>query len=100
MRAFVCVLLAVTTACATTRTPVRNNPPPANADSTGSLGRGAVSVPNADPFPSTYVPYPARTTVIRGVNIFTAAGPLIRNGAILLQNGKVAAVGQTVNAPP
>jgi imidazolonepropionase-like amidohydrolase len=57
-------------------------------------------VPNADPFPSTYVPYPARTTVIRNVNIFTAAGPLIRNGAILLQNGKVAAVGQTVDAPP
>jgi imidazolonepropionase-like amidohydrolase len=56
-------------------------------------------VPNSDPFPSTYVPYPARTTVIRGVNIFTAAGPLIRNGAILLQNGKVAAVGQSVDAP-
>jgi len=37
--------------------------------------------------------------VIRGVNIFTAAGPLIRNGAILLQNGKVAAVGQSVDAP-
>ena len=64
-----------------------------------SPGAGALSVPNADPFPSTYVPYPSRTTVIRNVNIMTAAGPTIRNGAILLQGGKVAAVGATVNAP-
>jgi len=45
------------------------------------------------------VPFPSRTTVIRNVNILTAAGPLIRNGAILMQNGKIAAVGATVNAP-
>jgi len=38
-------------------------------------------------------------TVIRNVNILTAAGPLIRNGAIVMQNGKIAAVGATVNAP-
>ncbi|HEY8852027.1 MAG TPA: amidohydrolase [Gemmatimonadaceae bacterium] len=37
--------------------------------------------------------------VIRNVNILTAAGPIIRNGAILLQNGKIAAVGAGVNAP-
>jgi imidazolonepropionase-like amidohydrolase len=60
---------------------------------------GALSRPNANPFPSTYRPFASRTTVIRNVNIFTAAGPLIRNGAILLQDGKVAAIGATVNAP-
>jgi len=38
-------------------------------------------------------------TVIRNVNILTAAGPLIRNGAIVMQNGKITAVGATVNAP-
>jgi imidazolonepropionase-like amidohydrolase len=62
-------------------------------------GPGALSVPNANPFPSTYTPFPSRPTVIRNVNIFTATGPLIRNGAILLQEGKIAAVGATVNAP-
>ena len=98
MRAFVCVLLAVS-ACTSGRTPVTTAPPTSSADSTGGLGRGAVALPNADPFPSTYVPYPGRTTVIRNVNILTAAGPLIRNGAILLRNGKVAAVGQSVDAP-
>ncbi len=63
------------------------------------LVAGATSKPNADPFPSTYAPFPSRPTVIRNVNIFTAAGPLIRNGAILLVDGKVAAVGASVNAP-
>ena len=62
-------------------------------------GRGGTSIPNADPFPSTYVPFASRTTVIRNVNILTAAGPMIRNGAILLQNGKIAAIGATVDAP-
>jgi imidazolonepropionase-like amidohydrolase len=62
-------------------------------------GSGALSVPNADPFPSTYVPYPSRPTVIRNVNIMTAAGPTIRNGSILLQGGKITAVGPTVNPP-
>jgi imidazolonepropionase-like amidohydrolase len=33
------------------------------------------------------------------VSILTAAGPIIRNGAILLQNGKIVAVGASVNAP-
>lgn len=62
-------------------------------------GAGALSAPNANPFPSTYTRYASRPTVIRNVNIFTAAGPLIRNGAILMQDGKVVSVGATVDAP-
>ena len=73
--------------------------PAAQAAAT-NLVPGAYSKPNADPFPSTYAPFPSRPTVIRNVNIFTATGPLIRNGSILLQDGKVAAVGATVTAPP
>ena len=69
---------------------------PAAAD---SQFRGALSVPNANPFPSTYRPFASRPTVIRNVTILTAAGPTIRNGAILLRDGKIAAVGATVDAP-
>jgi imidazolonepropionase-like amidohydrolase len=98
MRALFCLALAGAGACATV-SPRPSTDGASRADSVAGIGRGATSVPNADPFPSTYIPYPARTTVIRGVNIFTAAGPLIRNGAILLQNGKIAAVGQAVDAP-
>jgi imidazolonepropionase-like amidohydrolase len=53
----------------------------------------------SNPYASTYQPPPSRATVIRNATILTAAGPAIERGAILLQNGKVAAVGQTVDAP-
>src|SRR3954462_4420957 len=67
--------------------------PPASAPGAGSL-----SLPNADPFPSTYVAYPSRPTLIRNVTIMPAAGPTIRNGAILMQGGKIVAVGPTASA--
>ncbi len=60
---------------------------------------GALSLPNADPFPSTYVRPQARAFVIRDVNIFTAAGPLIRGGSIAVRDGKIIAVGATVDLP-
>src|SRR5215216_2436473 len=82
----------VLAACASQRTaqaaPPRSGP-----------GAGALSAPNADPFPSTYRPFPSRPTVIRNVNILTAAGPLIRNGAVFMRDGKLVAVGATVDAP-
>src|SRR5437868_4212591 len=65
----------------------------------GATGTGATSLPNADPFPSTYRPIASRPTVIRNVTILTAAGPTIRNGAVLLTNAKISQVGATVNAP-
>ena len=98
MKALFCLLLVGVGACASA--PGRTTQSPTPRDSTKSeAGLGATSVPNDDPFPSTYAPFPSRTTVIRNVNILTAAGPLIRNGAILMQTGKIAAVGATVNAP-
>ncbi len=60
---------------------------------------GALSLPNADPFPSTYVRPTARAFVIRNVNIFTATGPLIRGGAIAVRDGKILAVGATIDTP-
>jgi imidazolonepropionase-like amidohydrolase len=99
MRVFLCLLLGGAVACASAPSSTTTAPGPARDSAQGDVGRGSTSLPNADPFPSTYVPFPARATVIRNVNILTAAGPLIRNGAILLQNGKIAAVGATVNAP-
>jgi imidazolonepropionase-like amidohydrolase len=62
-------------------------------------GTGGVSVPTADPFPSTYVRRPAPVYVIRNVTIMTAAGPTIPNGAVLVRDGKIAAVGASVEAP-
>jgi len=62
-------------------------------------GPGSLSVPNADPFPSTYVPYPSRPTVIRNVTIMTAAGPTIRNGSIVFAGGKISSIYATPMPP-
>src|SRR6185503_20510569 len=53
----------------------------------------------ANPYGSTYQALPSRTTVILNATILTAAGPAIERGAVLLQNGKIAAVGPALNAP-
>ena len=62
--------------------------------------RGGTSLPNADPFPSTYRPFGSRPTLITNVTILTAAGPTIRNGSVLLSEGRIGAVGQNVPTPP
>jgi imidazolonepropionase-like amidohydrolase len=76
-------------------------PAQARAADTARVGPmlGALSTPNADPFPSTYRPFASRPTVIRNVTILTAVGPAIPNGSILLRDGKIAEVGATVSAP-
>jgi imidazolonepropionase-like amidohydrolase len=107
MRRHTVIALAVglvTSACASGRAQEATPPTPAASPRTTDTVRatpmlGAVSTPNADPFPSTYRPFPSRPTVIRNVTIMTAAGPAIRNGSILLRDGKIAEVGASVAAP-
>ena len=80
--------------------PAAGQPRATTSDTTRSIPMaGGVSTPNADPFPSTYRPFASRATLIRNVTIFTAAGPAIRNGSILLRDGKIADVGANVTAP-
>jgi len=52
-----------------------------------------------DPYPSTYSPQPSETTLITGATIFDGAGNQIDNGDILLENGRISAVGQGLEAP-
>src|SRR3982074_3334385 len=87
--------------CAAQESTPPTAPASARATDTVRVGPmlGALSTPNADPFPSTYRPFASRPTVIRNVTILTAAGPTIRNGAILLRDGKIAEVGGSVTAP-
>lgn len=83
---------------------VAQNPQPPARPASDSATRalpyaGGVSIPNADPFPSTYRAFASRPTLIRNVTILTAAGPAIRNGSVLMRDGKIAEVGATVAAP-
>ena len=110
MRTHIAALALVVAGCSqrptTSPTPesAPTSPAPAAAttaapSNSAAADRGGLSTPNDDPFPSTYVPFPSRPTLIRNVTILTAAGPAIRNGAVLLRDGKIAAVGATVSAP-
>jgi len=62
-----------------------------------AVGAGAIGVD--DPYPSTYRALPSRAVLIRNATILTAAGPQIDGGSVLLRDGKVVAVGATVEAP-
>ncbi|MEQ1931134.1 MAG: amidohydrolase [Parvularculaceae bacterium] len=57
--------------------------------------------PPKDPYPSTYKPYPSTPTLITGATILTGAGERINNGSILIEGGKIRAVGaaNSVTAP-
>lgn len=54
---------------------------------------------NRDPFPSTYKPLPSQPTLITGVTILDGRGGRIENGAVLMQDGNIRAVGTDVTAP-
>lgn len=51
---------------------------------------------NKDPYPSTYKPYPGRTTVITGATVFDGTGRQIDHGVVLIKDGKIAAVGSSM----
>jgi imidazolonepropionase-like amidohydrolase len=104
-------LLAVSTAAglqaqAKPQTPPSSTPP-AQAGTTQSSssseapqpGKGALSTPNDDPFASTYSAPASKPFAIRNATILTATGPAIQNGTIVVSDGKIVAVGASVQIP-
>jgi imidazolonepropionase-like amidohydrolase len=53
----------------------------------------------AAPYPSTYKPLPSQPVLIRNATVLTAVGDRIQGGSVLLRDGRIAAVGTTVEAP-
>ncbi|MEO6446064.1 MAG: amidohydrolase [Gemmatimonadaceae bacterium] len=107
MRASLSLLAGVASIVGCARQQGVQTPAPATAptpsvaadSSKATYGSGALSVPNANPFPSTYTPFASRPTLIRNATIMTAAGPTMRGASILLRDGKIAAIGMSVQAP-
>jgi imidazolonepropionase-like amidohydrolase len=54
--------------------------------------------PNDD-FPSTYKPRPSKPTLIKGATVLTATDKEIANGDVLMQDGRIKAVGRNIAAP-
>lgn len=71
-----------------------DTPDEAKADETKTAKTDQVAaLPDPDPYPSTYKAYPSDDVVITGATILLGTGEKIENGAIVLQDGKIAAVG-------
>ena len=82
---------AVATPSQAAAEPAKPEPPPP--------GVGGISAPLADPFPSTYVVPASRPLLIRNATVMTSAGPSLRHGSVLVRDGKIAAVGASLQAP-
>ena len=52
-----------------------------------------------DPFPSTYAAYPSQATLITGATVLDGKGGLIENGRVLIEDGKITAIGADLTAP-
>ena len=56
--------------------------------------------PNGDPYPGTYHAVPSAPVVIRNATVLTGTGERLDEADVLLQNGRVAAIGRDLDAPP
>jgi imidazolonepropionase-like amidohydrolase len=93
------LLLAVAAGCASAGARQAGAPAPAQP---GPAARAAsadsTSVDRAQ-YPSTYKRHPNPPVVIRNATIMTATGQEIQGGSILFRDGRIVAVGPTVEAP-
>ena len=64
-----------------------------------SLPPGLDPDADADPFPSTYRPLPNRPVAIVGAHIFTGTGGEYASGVVLINDGKIEAVGENLTPP-
>lgn len=95
------------TACASAPSGQRDAPaaPPSQAASTSTEASTAAQTAGkkrfepADLYASSYRPLPSVPTLITGATVLTAAGDRIENGSVLLRDGRIAAVGQSIETP-
>lgn len=102
-RAPLLALALLASACASA-----GNPPVATAGATPAAS--ARETPSTDhdlrygtpngAWTSTYEPPPAAPTLIRGATVMTATGETIEGGDVLIADGRIAAVGRGLDAPP
>ena len=99
-RAFTGLLACTLCACTTS---INVGTAPAAADIAvapkPAAGSTAATAPTAPAYASTYRPLPSTSTLLRGATVLTGTGTRLDNADVLLVEGKVAAVGQSLAAP-
>jgi imidazolonepropionase-like amidohydrolase len=93
MRLIVAASIALAlAACATGK-------PAERPKSLSAAEKAALPSINKNPFPSTYAPLPSTPTLVTNVNIYDGAGGKMIGGAVLMEGGRIAAIGQALAAP-
>jgi imidazolonepropionase-like amidohydrolase len=64
----------------------------------GSANAQMVEI-DKNPFPSTYKPMQSQPVLIRGAHVFDGLGKELPKGDLLLENGKITALGENLEAP-
>ncbi|MEO9968409.1 MAG: amidohydrolase [Hyphomonadaceae bacterium] len=54
---------------------------------------------NLDPYPSTYTARPSSTVLIHNATVLDGVGNQTENGSVLIEDGRIAAVGTDIEAP-
>jgi imidazolonepropionase-like amidohydrolase len=73
---------------------------PKSASASPSPSGPRVALPwSTDPYPSTYHAYPGVPTLVTNVTILDGEGGRIDRGSVLIADGKVVQVGQSITAP-
>lgn len=65
----------------------------------GSDGGGELVRFNPDPYPSTYEPLPSEIVLIQGATVFDGIGGEFENHDVLMQDGRITAMGEALEAP-
>jgi imidazolonepropionase-like amidohydrolase len=79
-------------ACATTAEPTSTADAQTTASEPSKPMPTRISYPK-DPYPSTYKPLPPQDVLIRNATVYDGLGGEIQSGAVLIQGGKITAVG-------
>ena len=74
-------------------------PPPTLTTEPSLPGKGGLSLPNDNPYPSTYRIPVSPPFAIRNATVLTAAGPVLERGTVLVRDGRIVAVGADVDVP-
>src|SRR3989442_2091768 len=92
-------LLVLVAGCASAgaRTTTAAAPPPAPTSAAAASQDTAAGI--GPQYPSTYQRHPNPPIIIRNATIMTAAGQEIQGGSILFKDGRIVAVGTSVQAP-
>ena len=101
-RAVTLVMVATLMAgCATTVGSAPSAAPSASAkaEKPKALPKGLDPFTDPAPFASTYKPLPSGPTAIVGAHVFTGTGAELQNGVVLMNAGKIEAVGEGLAVP-